>query len=188
MTGIDLPNTEDMNPDEASLALNKFWADAFTEGHPYMDPGHPQHMDCVNWVGEVTKIKTANEDNRPPLEKAMAEALDRQQEKQDALVAEAKAEMEKLSKLGFSADEIPKDIKEYQVNALRMQRLAAEGDFQVASDMLQAELSRMNVPPHIQSLFQAFEEAPDSERDFKESKITDVLKWFYNENKKRSIS
>lgn len=50
-------------------------------------------------------------------------------ETQKQIVAQAKEEMGKLIKLGFTQDVVPPDIEFWQVRLLVAQRLVAEGDY-----------------------------------------------------------
>jgi hypothetical protein len=140
----DLPNAENLLPDEAEQVLNKLHAEAIADPqHPYTNKQHPQNKDFVSVMSKLHEIKTENYIS--PIEQACQEALDIQAEKQNKLVAEAQAEMEKLAELGFDAEEIPDDIQPFQLRGLQEQRLHAEGDFNTLMPMIEKDLQDLRL-------------------------------------------
>jgi hypothetical protein len=88
----------------------------------------------------------------PPEEDDLTENSDKlpasiQEDKQEAplwqreLIEQGQEEMDQLEGLGFERAEIPDDIQPFQVAALKMQRLNAEGNFQELVPLLERELT-----------------------------------------------
>ena len=85
MESFDLPNLDDLSPDQASMEINKINAVGLDPGHPYTDGNHPQHKDFVSVMGKLNEIKYADADERTPMEKGMEEALEMQEDRQNDL-------------------------------------------------------------------------------------------------------
>jgi hypothetical protein len=66
------------------------------------------------------------------------------QQSQADLISVAESEMDRLSELGFDRDKIPNDVKPFQVDALKMQRLNAEENFLELSGMIEKEMAILN--------------------------------------------
>jgi len=154
MAKYEIPENVDyefMSPSEADDAINKVKVDVFEDArHPYLDSEHPQHGSFVSYMSNLYKaqVRKEGEPFDPEVERAAQAAQyeeDMQVERQNRLVADAEAEMDALVALGFDRDEIPNDVQQWQFEALKMERLNAEGNFRELSPMLSAELRRLDL-------------------------------------------
>jgi hypothetical protein len=139
---------ENLSSAEADKAIEKTRADIFEDNkHPYMDSTHPQNKAFVEYMTNLYKASTRKEGEPFDLaaEKAAQEEADMAELQQNRLVADGEAEMDRLAELGFSRDKIPFDIQQWQVEALRMQRLNNEGNLRELSPMLETALKNLGL-------------------------------------------
>ena len=84
-----------------------------------------------------------------------------------------------------AADDIPSDIKEYQVRGLKEQRLAAEGKFQELSDMLSEDLRLLHAPADTMEAFRALTHAENMDLELRAGIADRIVRWIHLENKRR---
>lgn len=154
MAKYEIPENVDyeyMSPEAAESAINKVKVDAFEDAaHPYLDSAHPQHAAFVSHMSNLCKaqVRKEGEPFDPEIERAAQAAQyeeDMQVLRQNRLVTDGEAEMDALVALGFERDEIPNDVQPWQVEALKMERLNAEGNFRELSPMLETELKNLGL-------------------------------------------
>jgi hypothetical protein len=140
---------ENATPEQANAELNRLNAEfgSSLDRHPLAQSTHFQRGDFIKHRERVMDVVRRGMDTRSIPEQVLQGVYDRGQaklaEKRGELIAEAKKEVELLEGLGFDPTEIPDDIQEYQLNALRMQRLNAEGNFMELFPLLQKELTTL---------------------------------------------
>jgi len=181
----DLPLTEDfsgMTPAAAQSEIDKVLSAASADPkHPYSDAHGYKHRQHVERVSKLYEVACRGKPS--VFEKVLAEAQAEQGKKQNKLIAEAEKEMDALEKLGFSRDEIPDDLKEYQLNALRMQRLHTEGKYDELTPVMSKELRTLKVPADILSLFESFNRASGLDEQLKRDISEKVIFWIHAANK-----
>jgi hypothetical protein len=136
-----------VTPDEAGVEVDRILGEASQDkNHPYTNGNHILHKKFVDHITAMYALR-ANGDTRTPLQKTIDSVCDEglagQVERQNKLVKEAEAEMEKLEKLGFEPIEIPDDVQPFQVAAWKMQRLNAERNFRELTPILEKELTTL---------------------------------------------
>lgn len=128
---------DDTTPAEAEQIIEAIKTEAGADvKHPLTDAHHFQHGKWQTVWTRAHEIKASGGDGLSPITRACNEALAAQAEKQNVLIAEAQKEMDALVKLGFTADKIPDDVKDFQLRGLKEQRLHAEGEFEPLRLML----------------------------------------------------
>ncbi len=185
MPNYEIPTSEDLTPDEAGAALEKVHADVAQDtGHPYLDEHHLLHRKFVEGVHGLHLVHTQREGGElSSVEKVMEEALDEKGVKQNELVGKAQAEMDKLVELGFEDDPVPDDIREFQLTGLKMQRLAAEGDFEALTPIIGEQLRGLRQTAEIQQCFQTFVELKDLDAGVKTDITERLIRYIHDSNK-----
>ena len=84
---------------------------------------------------------------------------------QQSLYIEAEVEMDRLVALGFTPADIPPDVNANTVNALRLQRLHAEGNEDELEPLMSQELRRLGMGPELRSAL-----------------LATTIAWIYNQN------
>ena len=170
--------------------------------HVYSDSHNAGHKKAVEKIQKLYQIASPQPEKQTNAEgeelvyqfprevvNAMAEGLDiqagRNKERQSKLVKEAETEMAKLVDLGFNDDDIPEDIKPYQVDGLRMQRLTAEKNFLELTPLIEKQLKNLNTPSSLVSMFQTFALEQDVDETLKERIAEQLVSWIYEANKQR---
>jgi len=144
MTPYELPDVvEGMTPDAARHTLDRIYAQVAQDAqHPYTNSHSPLHTKMVERVHALHEVWA----QRPPDETVFDRALAERDARQESLQAEAEAEMSALADLGYEVAPVPDDVPEHVVRALRMQRLAAQKDFDTLGPLADAQISRLTNP------------------------------------------
>lgn len=107
-------------------------------------------------------------------------------QEQSELISQAKAEMKLLVDLGFESAEIPLDIPEWKVGSLKMQRLAAEQNYQELTPLINEQFVTLEVPPLEKAAFDAFiTGAGNMDETFKEKTFENIIDWIHRANKEK---
>ena len=139
----ELPETEGLSPDEAKRALDAVYAQAGCDpSHPYFNRRHPQHAAMAKHVHRLHEIWALREPEPTVFDVALADAAARQ----ESLQAEAEVEMSALADLGYEAAPVPDDVPQHIVTGLRMQRLAAQKDYDSLGPLADAQISHLTNP------------------------------------------
>jgi len=138
---------DDMDETELDATMKQLALDmANKPNHPLNDASHKLHEDFVEYRSQLYQKKYPAETDG-----GEAEEVDQQAEEQSALAEQAEEEMDRLEELGFRRDELPDDLQEYQLRALREQRLLAEGGYAELGTMLEQDLTSLersgSMPP-----------------------------------------
>jgi len=138
---------DDMDETELDATMKQLASDmASKPGHPLNDASHKLHEQFVEYRSKLYQKKYPAETDG-----GEAEEVDQQAEKQSALVEQAQEEMDRLVELGFDEAAVPDDLQEYQLRALREQRLLAEGGYGELGTMLEQDLTSLersgSMPP-----------------------------------------
>lgn len=169
-----------MTPAEAAAEIDSVFRDP---EHPY-NRQHYQHPQAVERMSKLF-AKKAEGDTRSAVEKVCDDAFEQQAEKQDKLVSEAQVEMEKLVELGFDEAEVPDDIMPHQVVELRMQRLAAENDYETLTPLIEKELPGLKVPPDVQGLFGGFCRVQGLDEGLRQEILEKIIWWIHRANEQK---
>jgi hypothetical protein len=103
---------------------------------------------------------------------------------QQELIEQGQEEMDQLEGLGFERAEIPDDIQPFQVAALKMQRLNAEGNFQELVPLLERELMTSGFSG--MDTFRSFVRDGSIGREERAEHIDLILKRIYSANKAKA--
>ena len=183
------PATDGLTPAEAQMAVNKMNADFGSDPqHPFYYGNHPQHKDFVDYSRRLHTIiaEGTNAAQEAREQEQVRALLEGDTPKQRALRKEAAEEMAALVALGFEEVEIDARIRPDQVTALRMQRLAAEGDFNGLRPILSKELSALHAPASTMALFGSYVNAPDDlDPDLRAGVGEQLIAWIDAANEKR---
>jgi len=103
-------------------------------------------------AGEVAALAAiAARGNEEKDVEAVRDFLAAQSKKKDELREAAEDEMDKLVELGFEESEIPDDVSDVELRALKEERLYAEGAYAELGEMLEADLTSLersgDMPP-----------------------------------------
>jgi len=184
----DLPETEGLTPDEAKTALDKMDVEiAQDRGHPYLSGDgllHRRFVEARQALHQCYAERPGGE--LGPFERAMQEGLEslagKEAERQVKLRAEAEQEMENLIDLGFEEAELPEDVQPYQVNALRMQRLAAQEDYKALTPMLEKDLRDLQTPPDLMATFESFAHVENLDPGLRARIVEELIRYIHAAN------
>ncbi len=183
MESYDIPTSEGLSEEEATIQLNRITADSHTDReHPWINKSHPQHKDFKTAVQSLYDVKFQDVDERTPLEQQMQAGLDLKVQTQNNRVTEAEHEMEQLVELGFSNDPIPDDIQDYQIQALKLQRLNAQENFGELGEILTQELRGLNAPGDTVEALEVFNQASEMDTQLKQQIVEKVIQYVYSAN------
>ncbi len=147
-----------LSPDEAKIKIGSVMREARSDPkHAYIDGSSPDHKRAVENMRLLHERANpqpepqANADGEtlvhqhsPEVVKAMAEGLEAQEQRQSDLYAEAvELQDELVEKYDFQPKDVPEDIEEYQVNAWRLQKYLAAGDYEQLGKSLEKSLSAL---------------------------------------------
>ena len=205
MSDFDVVNSTDgdfeshvelLSSSEAESTIAKVMADAGAdENHSYTSGHAPNHSRTVDRMLALRKVANPPEINpetgepyndgvSPEMRKICNEALEEQAERQNVVREQMKDDMNYLvDEGGFSRDEIPKDPKPYQANALKMQRLNAEGKHAEIVPIMKRELNEFRAPAETAQLFETFVQADELDSGLKETIFESVLRWIHDARK-----
>jgi hypothetical protein len=147
MEFYEVPKVADeTTPEEAAGLIEQLKRDMdANEGHPLVNAPHKLHEGYVEYRSQLYSRAY------PSGDEAEAEEVDQQAEEHSALVEQAQEEMDRLVELGFDEAAVPDDLQEYQLRALREQRLLAEGGYGELGTMLEQDLTSLersgSMPP-----------------------------------------
>lgn len=192
MAKYEIPETdyENISPEQAESAINQIKVDVFEDAkHPYLDSEHPQHSAFVSYMENLSKaqVRQPGEPFDPEIERAAQAAQyeeDMQVERQNNLIADAEKEMDALVALGFDRDEIPNDVQQWQVEALKMERLNAEGNFRELSPMLETTLRDLGLSDELRLFYSLVQDATIDPKS-RAQHIELILGRMYSVNKKK---
>ena len=191
-----------MSPEQAQGHIDRLMREARADPkHVYSDSHNAGHKKAVEKIQrlyekvspqpelQLTKegasMTQFSREHIQIMEQALDEQAGKTAEIQAKLINEAEAEMEKLVELGFNDDDIPEDIKPYQVDGLRMQRLTAEKKFLELTPLIEKQLKNLNTPSSLVSMFQTFALEQDVDETLKERIAEQLVSWIYEANKQR---
>lgn len=180
MDSYEIPNVDGMSSEQAGQEINRITAEGAE--HPYFSGNHIQHSDFVSVMGKLNEIKYADADELTPLERGMQDGLDAKVTRQNDLTIEAQEEMDALVEMGFDRSDIPNDIKPFQRDALKMQRLHAQGNFDELSPLLETQLEGLNVPPAERAAFDIFRQSDTMDTDLKSEILEKLILWVHSAN------
>ena len=109
----------------------------------------------------------------------LTEALNEQTETQKGRVAEGQELMDELVQLGFEKSPVPQDIRQDQIDALKMQQFHVQGDYEALVPMLEKGLNDIGKTEETLQLFSAFTAAelkPELKADLSERLILYVAR------------
>ena len=114
MKSYDLPETDDLTPDEAKRAVHRLRADILADPrHPFNDSNHAQHGDFSDCFRELNSI-IAQDENDVQAERAARERADALGEDVALTPAECLDRAEELMKTpGYLAGTLPVKDREY---------------------------------------------------------------------------
>lgn len=178
---------ENLNQDEAKSGIDKVKREAaINPKHPYIDSHSFEHERTVGRVSRLFKAAHTGDEPRTNITIAAEEALAEQAEKKNVLVEQAKDDMDFLVEAGFDRSDIPDDLQPYQANALRMQRLNAEGKHTEVVPIMQKELRELRAPAETIQLFDTFTQTNELDPNLKETIFESVLRWIHDARKTQS--
>lgn len=183
----DVP--DDMTAEQAGASLNQLAAGFASDSeHPAFCKNHPQFSDYAAYSLKLHIIVAQGKaDAQDALEQEQVRALlEGDTPKQKALRKEAAEEVAALVALGFEESEIDPHIRPDEVAALRMQRLAAQGDFDGLRPVMSRELSALHAPASTMALFSSYVNAPaDLDPDLRAGVGEQLIGWIGAANEKR---
>jgi hypothetical protein len=178
---VDIPDTEGLTPDEASVAIAKVMAAAHNPGHPYSSTAHPQHRAMAEAVAELYRID-AQREVPSAIEQMAANTQEHNHAQQAALQVEVEVEVKKLRELGFEGN-APTNVQPYLLSTLKMQRLHAQGDYENLVPVMEGELRTLKTSDSILRMFQDFARASDLDPDLKSAIFEKLVAWIHTANK-----
>ncbi|MFC1762242.1 hypothetical protein ACFL6U_09190 [Planctomycetota bacterium] len=184
MPGYELPQTEGLSVEEAGQVINQLNGDwAGDPSHPLLNPLHPQHEDFTAAKNQLWAIKTQDDDQRPQMERLMAEGLAEQQQRQEDRRAEAESEMEQLYELGYSADDLPETVSESLLNLLKCQRMNAQDNMTEMMPILERELVATKASaPMLQSLHTLVSDQ-DVDPELRQKLVEELIVWVHDKKR-----
>lgn len=190
MAGYEIPpseQVESLTSEQAEQAINKVQSEYITDNeHPYMNANHPQHESFVNYMNALYGRKSPTEQASEPVMEVQQEYLeDNQPQTQAERVGKAQEIMAQLEEHGFERVDVPETIADFEVSGLQQQLFAAQGNWPEVTIRLGADLQRLSSPSHIQKIFSAFIEAPDSDAEFKEKVANELITWVHRKYKEQ---
>lgn len=178
---------EELSAEGATELLDEIMASAAADPkHPYTNNQHFHHQKYQAAVTRLFEIKSSADADAGlgKVGKAIKQAMAEKTEKQNTLVAEAKAEMEALEKLGFDHTEVPDDIRDYQVRGLTEQRLHAEGKYEQLLPMLVKDAAALGDDTGMR-LLRDFQGSKIFDKEFIASQLENVIVKIAQLNKKK---
>ena len=161
---------EEMSPETAQGHIDRtLRAARDNENHPYNTGQSPDHKKAVGIMERLyatAKPEAAKQTaggvplaEQPSREfvKAESEGLEAQRVRQSDLARQGRAEMDKLVAMGFENENVPNDIKKFQVERLKQEVLLNGGEHEKLKAVLAKELLALNSPVKIMSLFDTYQ-------------------------------
>jgi hypothetical protein len=180
----------DMTADAAKAALDTLSAGSVTDPrHPLGDTTHALHR---AYTEHFTRLATVVAEAQAQAQAARdAQAVDnflqrdgRSPEAQANLEAEAVKEVELLNKLGIEG-EAPADCQPYQLAALKMQRLAVEGDYENLAPIMEQELRTLNANAETVALLQSYMRVKDVDSTLRDEITERLISWIHRAGAER---
>lgn len=184
-----------LSTDEAKSAVSNLMRDARNPDHSYVNTYDIDHgrtverMSKLQAVAHPPEVDPETGKDRPAgrfgstISKAMGEALEEKAAQQNVVREQMKDDMNFLvDEGGFARDSIPKDPKPYQANALKMQRLNAEGKHAEIVPIMQKELNELRAPAETAQLFETFVQA-ELDSSLREPIFEAILRWIHDARK-----
>ena len=151
----------------------------------YLSGQNPKlHRELVEKVFSLRQQKESMQPQEDPMETAIADAMAAKAQRQEQLVSDAQAEMDKLAELGFESSAVPDDVQPYQVRGLQEQRLHAEGDYPEVITMLEKDFIDLGDREGAQMLM-TFEGSKVFDEDFRKEILENVIYKVHSLNKTR---
>lgn len=159
----DITNIE--TPEQADAKLNEINASWVKDNlHPFTNTGHVQHENWQNAVNALYRIKFADADERTPLQRAMAEAMESQEAGQADRVQQGQDLMDELVSEGLERAEIPGDLTEAEVLGLQAQLMASRGKWSGVEKMMRIALEQLpGLPSDVRDLCNDFKDVTDED-------------------------
>lgn len=190
MTEYSSPPTSDvtaaMTPEEATLAKDGLMGAASQDReHPFLNSGHPQHKGFVDYTTALYRRISEGDAVAAEAEKAQraADVEAGATAEQVAVRASAQVEIDQLVELGYTETDLPKDIEPWHVESLKMQRLAAQGDYENLTPLLSKSLRDLNTPPDMLTLVDSFTRLSGMDAELKADLAERLVRHVHEANK-----
>ena len=173
----DLSNI--VTPEEAAAKLNEIDAAWVTDNqHPYTNSGHVQHANWQEAVNKLYRVKFQDADPRTPLQRAMAEGMERQGQDQADRVQRGQDLMAELESEGFERADVPDDLSEAEVLGLQAQLWAARGQYDEVDRLTKTALEQLpGLPSDVRDLCNDFKDADEDDKpDYVEAIARELVK------------
>ncbi len=145
---------------------------------------HPDHRRHMAMIEKLYERKHAGAGNMtPPQSVSVRVGLGKPEQPSPA--AEARDLMNDLVNLGFERADVPDDIQPWQVDALKMQRAHAAGDYDALVPQMRRALHMLKLPPGQRAVFDQFVALPDLDENLRDTVADAVIHYYYRAAQQR---